>query len=62
MNNFYIWRICISSWWSGWSSKFFGLLMHQRRGDRAVGSGGFCLSPVIVCLCNIFMQTFYNTY
>jgi hypothetical protein len=26
MNTFYIWRICISSWWSGWSSKFFGLL------------------------------------
>jgi hypothetical protein len=41
MNTFYIWRICISSWWSGWSSKFFGLLIHQRRGDRAVGSGGF---------------------
>jgi hypothetical protein len=38
---------------------FFGLLNHQRRGDRAVGSGGFCLSPVIACLCNIFMQTFY---
>jgi hypothetical protein len=33
--------VCISSWWSGWSSKFFGLLIHQRRGDRAVGSGGF---------------------
>jgi hypothetical protein len=30
---------------------FFGLLIHQRRGDRAVGSGGFCLSPVIIaCL------------
>jgi hypothetical protein len=36
--------ICISSWWFGWSSKFCGLLIHQRRGDRAVGSGGFCLS------------------
>jgi hypothetical protein len=21
MNTFYIWRNCISSWWSGWSSK-----------------------------------------
>jgi hypothetical protein len=50
MNTFYMWRICISSWWSGWSSKFFGLLIHQRRGDRAVGSGGFWLSPVIACL------------
>jgi hypothetical protein len=47
MNTFYIWRICISSWWSGWSSKLFGLLIYQRRGDRAVDSGGFCLSPVI---------------
>jgi hypothetical protein len=28
----------------------FGLLIHQRRGDRAVGSGGFCLSPVIAYL------------
>jgi hypothetical protein len=25
----------------GRSSKFCGLLVHQRRGDRAVGSGGF---------------------
>jgi hypothetical protein len=33
--------VCISSWWSGWSSTFCGLLVHQRRGDRAVGSGGF---------------------
>jgi hypothetical protein len=39
--NTFVWRICISSWWSGWSSKFFGLLIHQRRGDRAVGSGSF---------------------
>jgi hypothetical protein len=31
-----------------WSSEFFGLLIHQRRGDLAVGSGGFCLSPVII--------------
>jgi hypothetical protein len=60
MNTFYIWRICISSWWSGWSSKFFGLPIHQRRGDQAVGSGGFCLSPVIIaCLCNNVLQTFY---
>jgi hypothetical protein len=59
MNTFYIWCICISSWWSGWSSKFCGLLIHQPRDDRVVGSGGFCLSPVIIaCLCNIFMQTF----
>jgi hypothetical protein len=51
MNTFFIWRICILSCWSGWSSKFFGLLIHQRRGDRAVGSGGFCLTPVIIaCL------------
>jgi hypothetical protein len=50
MNTFYIWRVCISSWWSGWSSKFFGLLIHQRRSDRAVGSGGFCLSPVIIAV------------
>jgi hypothetical protein len=41
----------------------FGLLINQCRGDRAVGSGGFCLSPVIIaCLCNIFMQTFYVLY
>jgi hypothetical protein len=34
-----------------WSYKFFGLLIHQGRGDRAVGSGGFRLSPVIIaCL------------
>jgi hypothetical protein len=39
-----------SSWWSGRSSKFCGLLIHQRRGDRAVGSGGFCFSPVIASL------------
>jgi hypothetical protein len=42
--------IYISSWWSGWSSKLCGLLIRQRRGDRAVGSGGFCLTPVITCL------------
>jgi hypothetical protein len=41
MNTFYIGRICISSWWSRWSSKFCGLLVLQRRGDRVVGSGGF---------------------
>jgi hypothetical protein len=59
MNTIYIWRICISSWWSGWSSKFFGLLIHQRRGDRAVGSGGFCLSPVIIaCLTYIHIHSF----
>jgi hypothetical protein len=35
----------------GGPPSFFGLLIHQRRGDRAVGSGGFCLSPVIIaCL------------
>jgi hypothetical protein len=47
MNTFYMWGICISSWWSGWSSKFFGLLIHQRRGDRAVGSGGLLLLLVL---------------
>jgi hypothetical protein len=26
--------------------RVFGLLIRQRRGDRAVGSGGFCLTPV----------------
>jgi hypothetical protein len=31
--------ICISSWWSGWPAN-----------PSAVGSGGFCLSPVIACL------------
>jgi hypothetical protein len=41
--------ICISSWWSEWSSKFCGLLVHQPRGDRAVGSGGF-LSFACYCL------------
>jgi hypothetical protein len=31
--------------------KVFGLLIHQRRGDRAVGSEGFCFTPVIIaCL------------
>jgi hypothetical protein len=40
----------ISSWWFfGRSSKFCGLLIHQRRGDRAVGSGGF-LSYACYCL------------
>jgi hypothetical protein len=34
----------------GRSSNFCGLPIHQRRGDRAVGSGGFCLTPVIACL------------
>jgi hypothetical protein len=34
---------------SGWSSKFFGLLFHQHRGDRAVGSGGL-LSYSCYCL------------
>jgi hypothetical protein len=24
--HFFVWRLCISSWWSGWSTKFFGLL------------------------------------
>jgi hypothetical protein len=33
--------VCISSWFSGRSSKFCGLLVHQRRVDWAVGSGGF---------------------
>jgi hypothetical protein len=47
--HFLIWHICISSWWSGWSSKLFGLLIHQRHGDRAVGSGGF-LSYACYCL------------
>jgi hypothetical protein len=29
----------------------FGLLIHQRHGYRAVGSGAFCLTPVIIaCL------------
>jgi hypothetical protein len=41
--------ISISRWWSGWSSKFCGLLIHQRSGDRAVGSGGF-LSYACYCL------------
>jgi hypothetical protein len=49
MNAFIVWRICISSWWSGWSSKFFGLLIHQRRGDRAVGSGGFLSYTCYYC-------------
>jgi hypothetical protein len=31
-----------------WSSKFCGLLIHQRRVDRAVGSGGF-LSYACYC-------------
>jgi hypothetical protein len=48
MNTFYIWRICVLSWWSGWSSKFFDLLIHQCRGDQAVGSGGFGLLPVLL--------------
>jgi hypothetical protein len=50
MNTFF-WRIFISLWWSERSSKFCGLLIHQRHRDRAVGSRGFCLSPVIIaCL------------
>jgi hypothetical protein len=36
--------------------RVFGLPIHQRRDDRVVGSGGVCLTPVIIaCLCNIFM-------
>jgi hypothetical protein len=35
--------VCISSWWSGRSSKLCGLLVDQRRVDRVVGSGGFFL-------------------
>jgi hypothetical protein len=42
-------NVKISSWWSGRSSKFCVLLVHQRRGDRAVGSGGF-LSYASYCL------------
>jgi hypothetical protein len=38
MNTYFIRRICIFSWWPGWSSKFFGLLIHQRRGDGATNS------------------------
>jgi hypothetical protein len=63
-----MWRISISSWWSGWSSKLFGLLIHQRHGDRAVGSGGFCLSPVIIpcptsaLLAEIFLQYFEHSH
>jgi hypothetical protein len=34
----------------GRSSNFCGLLVYQRSGDRAVGSEGFCLTPVIICL------------
>jgi hypothetical protein len=54
-------NVNISSWWFfGWSSKFFGLLIHQHRGDRAVGSGGFFVfrllslvssSWLVCCLC-----------
>jgi hypothetical protein len=40
--------ICVSLWWSGWSSKFCGLPVYQRRVDRAVGSGGF-LSYACYC-------------
>jgi hypothetical protein len=32
----------------GGPSSFFCLLIHQRRGDRTVGGGGFCLTPVII--------------
>jgi hypothetical protein len=39
----------LSSWRSGWSSKFCGLLIHHRRGDRAVGSGDF-FSYACYCL------------
>jgi hypothetical protein len=31
----------------------FGPLIHQRRGDRAVGSGGFCLMPDIIASCYV---------
>jgi hypothetical protein len=48
--------VCISSWWSGWSSKFCGLLIHQHRGDRAVGSGGF-LSYACYCFCLFFVAS-----
>jgi hypothetical protein len=40
--------VCASSCWSGRSSNLFGLLVHQRRVDRAVGSGGF-LSYACYC-------------
>jgi hypothetical protein len=40
--------VCISLWWSGRSSKLFGLLVDQRRVDRAVGSLGFFLNRVAV--------------
>jgi hypothetical protein len=50
-----------------WSSKFCGLLVHQRRGDRAVGSGGFlpyaCYCVVSVTfLCKYFMFFIYIVY
>jgi hypothetical protein len=39
----------------GGPPSFFDLLIHQRRGDRAVGSGGF-----LFCAC--YCCTYYCTY
>jgi hypothetical protein len=40
----------------GGPPSFFGLLIHQRHGNRAVGSGGFCLTPVIIPWLKIVLQ------
>jgi hypothetical protein len=46
--NTFIYGVFVSHGGLGGPLSFFGLLIHQRRGDRAVGSEGFCLSPVII--------------
>jgi hypothetical protein len=48
--------VCISSWWSGRTSKLCGLLVDQRRVDRAVDSGGF-LSYACYCFCLFFVAS-----
>jgi hypothetical protein len=52
IKQFKMWRICMLSVivvvWVVF--RVFGFLIHQRSGDRAVGSGGFYLTPVVFAL------------
>jgi hypothetical protein len=46
--------VYILLWWSGRSSNIFGLLVDQRRVDRAVGSGGPSFYACY-CFCLLFL-------
>jgi hypothetical protein len=46
--NTFLYGVFVSHGGLGGPPNLFGLLIHQRRGDRAVGSGGFCLRLLLL--------------